>query len=642
MNKTRPVLQSSFHILNTYLSSAILIYLCEENIWGIYTQSLRLGSHGILLAAPIYLFKLLIYSGIYGALVELSSGEEYCVTLGRFGRNIRMFWPSYLVLQAIKITVLFLIYTITHKAPLLLVGLWLDIPVLLLMAMLIIRRKYASFRFKLWPTRLAAAGGGLLLILTVLQSAAFSVSQMLIGKAQGAFLGFLFLTTYLHLLQFIFIVKILLKSTPGIQEHFKSQKEIFLINPMGGGSVLTSLSFLGYRYHPSVFTVLKALTPPEYRVRVFSRVFWRKRYYRPDVLVAITCHTCNSIEAYKIAKSFRKHGASVIMGGPHVACLPQEALEFCDSVVVGEAEGCWEEILKDYDARALKPVYHAQATEEQHKKIHHSLLSAPDEEVKDYLETTHGCKFHCDFCSAHTLCEGRLRHKPVGEIVELIQKLHPRYKIFNFIDNNIYSDPGYAAELFRALTPLKIKWCASSSIDIAANDDVLRLAKESGCAVLTIGYEIRAHSAERNSGGKLALADRYIGYTKKIKKLGIKIRGNFIWGFDADHFEDLWDYWKCCFSIFPFFTIMSLLTPLPGSRLYQNMLEQERLMSINWRSYTTFWLVFQPRHMSYQKLKISFPFISTVFSLTTSPNGWLFVNIVLVAAWKISALLLGI
>jgi len=95
MNKTRPILQSSFHILNTYLSSVILIYLCEENILGIYTQPLRLRSYGILLAAPIYLFKFLIYSGIYGALVELSSGEEYCVTLGRFGRNIRSFWPAW-------------------------------------------------------------------------------------------------------------------------------------------------------------------------------------------------------------------------------------------------------------------------------------------------------------------------------------------------------------------------------------------------------------------------------------------------------------------------------------------------------------------------------------------------------------------
>ncbi|MFA5260318.1 MAG: radical SAM protein, partial [Candidatus Omnitrophota bacterium] len=635
MNKIPPILQSAFHILNTYISSVILIYLCEESVWGTYTQLLAPGSYGIILIIPVFIFKLFIYSGIYGALVELSSGQEYCVTLDRFWLNMKTFWRSYLVLQVIKITLLFLIYMLAPKANLTLIGLWLDIPILFLMPLLIIRKKYTNpFELKRTPIRLAAAEGGLLLTLIAVQSAAFIIAKMFAGKSPGTFLGLMFLTKYLHLLLFILIAGIHLKSHPRIREHFKSQNEIFLVNPMGGGSVMTSLSFLSYRYHPSVFSVLKALTPPEYRIRVFSRVFWRNRYYRSNALVAITCHTCNSVEAYKIAKGFRKRGSKVVMGGPHAACFPQEALEFCDSVVVGEAESSWEEIIKDYESHSLKPVYHRQATEEQYQKVHQYLLAAPREEVKDYLETTHGCKFHCDFCSAQTLCEGKLRHKPVAEIVELIQKLRPWYKTFNFIDNNIYSDPSYAADLFRALTPLKIKWCASSSIDIAANDNILRLAKESGCAVLTIGYEIREASNEKNLGGKFALADQYVCYTKKFKKLGIKIRGNFMWGFDSDRFEHLWDYWKCCFSIFPFFTLMSLLTPLPGSKLYQNLLAQERLMSINWRSYTTFWLVFKPQHMTYQKLKIFFPFITAIFSLTTSPNGWLLINIFIVAAWK--------
>ena len=640
MNKTPAILQSAFHILNTYISAVFIIYLCEENIWGAYAQPHTMGPYGLILIIPVYLFKLFVYSGIYGAAVELSSHEEYCVTLDRFWLNVKTFWPVYLVLQVIKITVLFSIYTLTQETDMMLIGLWLDMPVLFLLAFLMIRKKYTDrMGLSSAPLRLTGADGGLLWTLAVTQTAAFVLAKMFTGTAPGAFLGLMFLTKYLHLLLFILIVKIILKSYPQIQQQYESQKEIFFINPMGGGSILSSLSFLSYRYRPSVFTILKALTPPGYRVRTFSRVFWRKRYYRPGVLVAITCHTCNSVEAYKIAKEFRKRGSRVVMGGPHTACLPQEALEFCDSVVVGEAEGSWEAVIKDYESCSLKPVYHNQATEAQYRKVHQYLLTAPEQDVKHYLETTHGCKFHCDFCSVQTLCGGKLRHKPVEEVVELVQRLRPRHKTFNFIDNNIYSDPLYAAELFRALTPLKIKWCASSSIDIAANDNILRLAKESGCAVLTIGYEIRSVSPEKEHGGKFAMADQYVYYTKKIKKQGIKIRGNFIWGFDSDRFADLWDHWKGCFAIFPFFTVMSLLTPLPGSRLYQNMLEQERLMTVNWRSYTTYWLVFIPGQMGYQKLKIIFPFITALFSLTTSPNGWLLMNIVILAAWRIPGLL---
>ena len=640
MNKKPSTLQSAFHILNTFISAAVLTYLCEENIWGVYAQPHTLGDYGLALLIPIYFIKLFIYSGVYGTLVELSSSEEYCVTLNRFWRNVKTFWPAFLGLQVIKLTALFLTYAAAPETDMLLIGLWVDIPVLWALSSLIIRNKYAgSLGLKSVPVRLSAADGGALLSLAALQSAAFLLAKMVTHSFPGLFLGLMFLIKYLHLLMFILIVKIFLKSYPAVRRHFESRKEIFLINPMGGGSVLSSLSFLGYRYQPSVFAILKALTPPEYRIRTFSRVFWRKRYYRADALVAITCHTCNSVEAYKIAKEFRKRGAKVVMGGPHTACLPQEALEFCDSVVVGEAEGAWEDIINDYERNGLKPVYRRQATEAQYKQVHQYLLSAPPREVKDYLETTHGCKFHCDFCSVQTLCDGKLRHKPVTEIVELVQKLRPRYKVFNFIDNNIYSDPRYAQELFRALRPLKIKWCASSSIDIAADENILRLAKESGCAVLTVGYEIRPDSAEKEHGGKFALADRYAAYTKRIKKLGIKIRGNFIWGFDSDRFADLWDYWKSCFSIFPFFTVVSLLTPLPGSGLYQSLLNQERIMNVNWRSYTTFWPVFAPRHMSYRTLKIVFPFITAFFSLTTSPNGWLALNILVLTAWKLPGLI---
>ena len=167
----------------------------------------------------------------------------------------------------------------------------------------------------------------------------------------------------------------------------------------------------------------------------------------------------------------------------------------------------------------------------------------------------------------------------------LIKKIKPHYRDITFIDNNIYSDPAYARELFIALKPLKIKWQSQCTIDIAKNQETLKLARESGCTGLLVGYEISGGSLEKNQGGKFAMAQKYIEYTKIIKKAGIKIKGRFIFGFDSDNLKTLFQLWKFCFSIMPLFTGVSILTPLPGSGVYRDMLAQDRIINLNWRSY---------------------------------------------------------
>jgi len=429
-----------------------------------------------------------------------------------------------------------------------------------------------------------------------------------------------FSVSYIHVFEFIFCSLSIVGHYPEIIERFNSTPEVFLINPMGG-EVVQSLTYWFVRLYPPVFVVLKALTPPTYKFREFNQVVWHERYYKNNVLVCMTCFTSNCYEAYKIAKEFRKRGSKVVMGGPHVTCLPNEALAFCDSVIIGQAEGVWGQVIRDYENGTLKAQYKGEAGELEYSQVYKELLNSPASIVKDFLETMRGCKFRCHFCSVPTLSGGQIHHQRISDFVELIRKIKPHYSQVTFIDNNIYSDPAYSRELFTALKPLKIKWHSQCTIDIAQNQETLKLARESGCVGLLFGYEVSGGSLEKKQGGKFALAQKYIEYTKIVKKAGIKIKGHFIFGFDSDSFKTLLRLWRFCFSIMPQFSVLSLLTPLPGCGLYRDMLTQNRIINLNWRSYGLIRMVIWHPRMNHRVVSFLFPLIRTFFLMTTSSGG---------------------
>jgi radical SAM superfamily enzyme YgiQ (UPF0313 family) len=615
--------RESYQILHSYLFSVLIVFFCEGAVINHYFSGAFITRHVQAFLIAGGLVRTFFYSGIFGALVDLCTGEEYRITMGSFWRNVKEVCPVYLLAQAVNLAALFLLFSSGLDLENGLVGFGVDLPVLCLLAFGILWRKAAArgIKTKVLPA-IKLFDAAFIIFIWALQLAA-RVSAPVLGLENhyiaGGILG---AEKYLSLLLFVFIVKIYIKRDLSFGEIWKPRQEIFFINPLGGGSFREDLSSLLILYYPYNFLVLEALTPKKYQIRKFCRVFWRKRYYKSNVLVAITSHTCNISAAYKIAKEFRKRGAKVVMGGSHVSCLPEEALAFCDSVVVGEAEGVWEALLADYENNDLKRVYHGAASEAQYNKVHQFFLQAPAEEVVDNLVTTHGCKFNCSFCAVRTINEGRTRCKPVSQVIELIQRFRPKRTYFHFLDSNMFTDPAYAKELFQALIPLKIKWRGCSSLDIAADEDCLRLAKASGCVGLLIGYEINQASPEKKQGGKLKLADQYLEYTRRIKKAGIDVKGHFIFGYDSDRWKDLFDYWKFCFNVFPSHTGFSILTPLPGTRLFAGLLAEARIMNANWQQYTTLQIVFKTRQVDFKKVGIFFPFIMILFYLTTSKNGW--------------------
>lgn len=577
--------------------------------------------------------KIILFGGIYGFVCELVSGEELTISWKKFTDNVSRYWKIY----AVVFTAPFFIHSTLAillgqgvLPPLQVVYALINILLLYILALYIYRDKYLKpLGIKLSSIKIDAKFCIDIIYLLSLYLFFFWVPY---ATAELHFefprITMLF-TNFISLWTFIYFVVLINRQYPDVGKQFDYKKEIFLINPLSSG-VVHYFASLVFRPHPPFFVVLKALSPKDYRFRKFNRYPMSDRFYVPDKLVAITCYTSNCNEAYLIARKFKEAGSTVVMGGPHVSYLPDEALEYCDCVVIGEVEGVWQNLVEDYEKGELKKTYSGSPLNEYHDLVHQELLQSEPNIIKDFLETTRGCKFRCRFCTVPSLSGGSVRKKPVFDVVELLQKLKHHRRPLMFIDNNIYSDPAYAKELFKALKPLKIKWATQCTIDMAKNDEMLKLAKESGCVQLLIGFEVSESTYGKSEGGKLAMVDRYLEYAKKIKKLGIQIKAHFIFGFQTDRLGSLFRFWKFCFAIHPAMTVLSVLTPYPGSGTYQDMMRENNIANLNWKHYGCQSVVIKHPHINRKVLSFLWPGIFVFFFLTTSTLGHLLLFIVVV------------
>lgn len=624
VNKTASAIPEAAGILHSVFIFVFLPLLLD-NLY-VSPLSAHSGPHLSFLYMIFYLIvKSFLYAGLYGSLAELATGEEIVLSFNRFKQNARRFWKIYFILAILSFIVhigILFIFSSQQTSFLPLFSSGMNILLDIIFLVLIVDKKYFKPAGQSWRNmNMPPAQGGLVsafylfelmlrLLLNIFPPKSLYFSPLILLGAH-----------YTHLLAGLILLTSIKNHAPLIRNRFEQGKEIYLISPIQSGMLFGIASLFQRDTYPPLFIILKALSPAGYKFREFTRLLWHKRYCRKGKLAAITCLTSNSYEAYKIAKEFKRQGSKVVMGGPHVSYFPDEALEYCDSVVIGEAEGVWEEIVKDYESGRLKRVYCRRSSQENYRRVYRGLLSSPPAVMKYYLETTSGCKFKCDFCAIPGLFNGRTRKTPVENITALVGKVSRRYKRFTFIDNNIYSHPGHARELFKALKPLKVRWSSQCTIDIAKNERTLQLAKESGCQFLLCGYEIAGRSLENKRKGKFSMARHYEALTRRIKRKGIKIKGNFIFGFESDTLRSLFRLWAFCLKIRPSLTILYFLTPLPGSKTFFDMLKENRLTNLNWRRYTCCEFVFRHKHLNTRLLNVLFPLLYPFFLITTSTLG---------------------
>ena len=228
---------------------------------------------------------------------------------------------------------------------------------------------------------------------------------------------------------------------------------------------------------------LAGLTPKDVEVKIIEEFVEDVDFDADYDLIGISAFTSQASRAYKIADEFKKRGKSVIIGGIHASSLPDEAEQYVDSVVIGEAENLWEQVVEDFRAGNLQPRY--QSTQ------HHDLKNLP---VPRYdlvnrskyfvstmpVQATRGCPFNCDFCSVTRFFGGTYRVRPVDDVIRDI-KASGTKRLF-FVDDNVISNKEYAKELFTKLIPLNIEWVSQCVIDLGRHTELCRLAAASGCS----------------------------------------------------------------------------------------------------------------------------------------------------------------
>ncbi|MEE9473713.1 MAG: radical SAM protein [Acidimicrobiia bacterium] len=353
---------------------------------------------------------------------------------------------------------------------------------------------------------------------------------------------------------------------------------------------------------PLGLATVAALTPPDVDVSLTDENIGTVDFQIEADLVGITSLTTTALRAYRIADEFRSRGVKVAMGGIHASVLPEEASEHADAVVVGEAEETWPALIEDLKNNRLRPVYKS----EKHPAL--TGLPIPRRElyadkayyIKNTISASRGCPYACSFCSVSLLFGRPYRHRPVEEIIQEIRTLDRRSPIL-FVDDNIVGSPDFAKELFRALIPLKIRWLAQSTVTMAKDEELLRLASASGCVGVFIGFESLSSDSLAALGKKVNAAEKFEDVIRKIHSHGIAIQGSFIVGLDEDDdgvfAETLRFAQETRLEVAGF----SAPTPLPGTALHQTLDEAGRIVTKDWSRYESE-IVFEPKQMSRQAL----------------------------------------
>ena len=375
-----------------------------------------------------------------------------------------------------------------------------------------------------------------------------------------------------------------------------------------------------FKFPPLSLLTLAASTPEDVEVSIVDENIEKIDFEMAADLVGITVMTPQAPRAYQIADEFRKRGKRVVLGGFHVSHLPAEALNHADAVVIGEGDRIWKEVIKDFQESKLKKIYKDDelVSLSEIKPPRRDLIEGKGYLFTNTIQTTRGCPFDCEFCSVSSFFGRSYRNRPIPMIMEELGRLRQESIFLFLVDDNLVGNRSYAKALFQEMASLKFKWASHAPLDFANDEELLKLASQSGCMALFVGFESLTRENLLLMGKKAGLGISPIEAMKKFHDQGVGILASFILGYDhdtPDTFEKILDFChkaKIDGGLFP------VLTPYPETLLRERLKKEGRILTDQWDLYDMEHVTFLPKGMSPEELQKGFEGLNSSFLSWTS------------------------
>jgi len=381
---------------------------------------------------------------------------------------------------------------------------------------------------------------------------------------------------------------------------------IALLSPKGplyrhrGGIFRKSL-----RYPPLTLPTLASLIPNdiEHELSLFDEGIEDIPSNLDVDLIGITVITGTAKRSYELARQFRNRGITVVLGGPHVTLVPDDAAPHADAIAVGYAEDTWPQLLRDFSYGRLQERY-VQSPDLSlagRPRARRDLINRGRYAKTHVFEATRGCVHRCDFCVVPFAWGRKPYQKPVAEVIDEIRSTGAKRAIF--IDLNLIADKAYAAELFQAMIPLRIQWGGLATSLLARDQELLGLCARSGCIGLLVGFESLSQSALKDIHKEFNSPALYADWIQRFHDYGIAINGTFIFGLDDDTTEVFERTAQFAIDSGIDLPRFAILTPFPGTALYDRLDKEGRILTKDWELYDGQHVVFQPALMSVSALE---------------------------------------
>lgn len=321
-------------------------------------------------------------------------------------------------------------------------------------------------------------------------------------------------------------------------------------------------------------------------------------------LVVIQVYITNAYRAYEIADHYRARGAYVVLGGLHVTSLPDEAAPHADTIFLGPGEHTFPRFLRDFAAGEPQRQYESSTrTLKGMPPIRRDLIQRYRYLVPNSIVVSRGCPHHCTFCYKDGFFEGgrSFYTQQVDDALAEISRLPGRH--LYFLDDHLLGNPRFARDLFRGMRGMNRVFQGAATVDSILRDDLIEEAAAAGLRSLFVGFETLSKNALQDAGKRQNLGRNYREAVRRLDSFGIMINGSFVFGLDGDDRDVFRRTVDWAVEVGITTATFHILTPYPGTALFQEMESRKRIATRNWDLYDTRHVIYRPLCMSREELK---------------------------------------